>query len=80
MTMKQTHNIPDHIFKCLCETLDRHEAARRVLLVSPDGQTSVWVDSLDMSTGHYPQYDGWIDATHMGDDEFESLVRNLQSA
>jgi hypothetical protein len=27
-----------------------------------------------------PKWDGWIDATHMGDDEFHALIVKLQTA
>lgn len=49
------------------------------LLVSPDGMTAVWMHPLDLTTGFYPQYDSWIDATDLDDDEFEALVTRLQN-
>lgn len=48
------------------------------LLVSPCGNTAAWVHPLDLSTGHYPQYGSWIDATALNDAEFEALIVNLQ--
>lgn len=47
------------------------------LLVSPFGTTAAWVHPLDLLTGHYPQYDSWIDASDMDDDEFEALICDL---
>lgn len=48
------------------------------LFVSPDGQSATWLHALDLTTGMFPQYDGWIDATDLDDAEFEALIRQLQ--
>ncbi len=52
--------------------------AQSKFLVRPDGQSAVWLHPLDQSTGHYPQYDDWIDATELDDEEFEALILRLQ--
>ncbi|WP_158601902.1 hypothetical protein [Pararobbsia silviterrae] len=51
-----------------------------LFLVSPDGMASAWVHPLDRSTGNYPQYDAWVDATGLNDADFEALVTRLQRA
>jgi hypothetical protein len=48
------------------------------LLVKPNGLSAVWIHPLDLTTGHYPQYDGWTDCTDMDDGEFETFVVGLQ--
>jgi hypothetical protein len=50
------------------------------LLVSPNGATAAWIHPLDLTTGHYPQYDGWTDCTDMDDEAFERFVVGLQQA
>jgi hypothetical protein len=50
----------------------------RIYLVSPDGHTGAWLHPLDLRTGHYPQYDNWIDATDLTTEEFDALIMRLQ--
>lgn len=50
------------------------------LLVSPDGKTAARVHALDLETGHYPQYEGWIDTTNYNDEEFAHLLQILQAS
>jgi hypothetical protein len=57
-----------------------YKAQTRRLIVSPDGRVAVWLHPLDLTTPHFPQYDKWVDVTVMGDDEFEALVRQLQTS
>jgi hypothetical protein len=52
----------------------------RIYLVSPDGKTGAWLHPLDLTTGHYPQYDKWIDATDLTTEEFDVLIMRLQEA
>jgi hypothetical protein len=49
------------------------------LLVSPDGNSAAWIHALDLTTGFYPKYDGWLDLTDLSDDEFEARVIGLQT-
>jgi len=50
------------------------------LYVRPCGNTAIWMHALDLTTGMYPQYADWIDATDLDDDAFEMLVTQLQRA
>lgn len=50
------------------------------LLVSPNGQGAVWMHPLDLTTGFYAKYDGWVDCTDMDDEAFERFVVGLQQA
>ncbi|MBA1366242.1 hypothetical protein [Burkholderia gladioli] len=50
------------------------------LYVSPNGMTATWLHALDLTTGHYPQYADWIDATDLDDAAFDELVIGLQRA
>jgi hypothetical protein len=50
------------------------------LFVSPCGKSAVWIHPLDMQTGHFEKYEGWIDATAMTDSEFETLIVSLEQA
>ena len=54
-------------------------AATHRFLVSPDGMTGYWLHRLDLSTGEYPQYADWIDATDLNDEDFEALIVKLQN-
>lgn len=48
--------------------------------VSEDRKQARWLHELDLSTGHYPQYKDWIDATEMTDQEFESFMMGIRQA
>lgn len=47
-------------------------------LVSPDGVDGTWFHHLDLTTGLYPKYSGWLDCTEMDDAQFEACVLTLQ--
>lgn len=55
-------------------------ASTHRFFVSPDGLNGLWLHPLDLSTGMYPRYADWTDATDMGDAEFESFVLSRQTA
>jgi hypothetical protein len=56
------------------------ELTQSRLYVSPCGKSAVWIHPLDLQTGHFEKYEGWIDATDMDDAEFERFVVGLQQA
>jgi hypothetical protein len=51
-----------------------------LLLVSPCGNRATWIHPLDLTTGHYPQYEEWTDCSEISDEEFEELVKSRQGA
>ncbi|WP_186250776.1 hypothetical protein [Burkholderia gladioli] len=59
-------------------TITFYQAHR--LYVSPNGMTATWLHGLDLTTGEYPQYADWIDATDLNDADFAQLVLRLQRA
>jgi hypothetical protein len=69
-----------HVFKVHSpDGVNFFKGEAKRLIVSPDGHIAVWLHPLDLETGHYPQYDNWIDATTLSDEEFEALVHRLQT-